>query len=786
MKNLLAISAVVCSLAFQTIASVINYDVSSKAKCDACGWTYNDKVGDQAAGLKFNKDGQITSQVSSYAISNVSFSYACSGTATTTRGFYFKPYDANGKLLSGYEGMLPFATMTTNYTFSVEQNVHKIVILMTGSGSTGTFIAKNVSFEFFQLEKPENLAESNVSHTGFDLSWSPVSGADTYDVEIKDGEDVVRQVNSIESTFCSAGDLDVGTEYSVFVIAVADEIYEPSEAAVLSVSTSELSVLDSPVLSVDTDDMTTSSATVSWASVEHASGYAVKVLFNDLAVFSDSLDAAAVSWTASNLQPGTEYEFSVTALGDGIDYADSAAAMVEFTTVENLSAPDWTVNPVSPEFEAGKAGSFTVSAVLGTDDLTSDVSLSVSPSPVSAPVLSNGSVSWAPAWEDAGKTYSFTFSVNVGGTDYEHLVLIPLDALPTVSLSVLPASVVINIGEPAETALSAVVSDSRDPLALTTVYCGKDDLTDFLDAETGAFSWTPSAVGEYVVSFSAADAYPLSAPVEFTVTVVAPPLEAVWPSVDEITSDSFLLEWGGHDQLRLDHFALRVWYGSCDMGSETTDKETFYEWYDNYMMKSSAYFPQGWTYSGTGRYSKANTPLQLASNGMHVITKKYPRPLTGFSFTLANNAARSTSTNNFEVYASKGGVEDDDWTLIPNDQCGPAGVKTFAFNAADGYRRVKVALKLPSCNIGIGSFSATYEGAGTHFVVGSKDEPVVLDKETASYTLENLEPGREYFVQLVTCGTEGEEKKLFAGTGTHEFYTRVMTAPAPASVITVY
>ncbi len=858
------------------------------------GWTFSGTAisttgSDKSApGIKTNA-AYIQTPVFSGAITNIVWN----GRATSSGAIVITPVSGSAETFSPGNGKSS-CILDYDPADAVKQ------VRMTRSGGGQVYF---YSFTINTLDPPYPTPTPSAVATVLPqvcVSW-PSVGASNYSLAVSNANEQIVCVSGGSSVFAeSAGVFSyvfnipkADAEYDIYVKALAggtgDDARGDSECGHYTLSIAAAPSLQAPSLSVDTDALTTSSATVSWPSVEHASGYAVEVLLNDLTVFSESLDATAVSWTVSNLQPGTEYEFSVTALGDGIDYADSAAATVEFTTVEDLSAPDWTIDPDSPEFEAGKAGSFTVSAVLGTDDLTSDVSLSVSPSPVSAPVLSEGSVSWTPAWEDAGKTYSFTFSVNVGGTDYEHLVLIPLEALPTVSLSILPASIGINIGESAETALSAVASDSRDPLALTAVSCDEDDLTDFLDAETGAFSWTPSAVGEYAVSFSAADAYPLSDPAVFavtvtngapalavtstngvavstviesavasasktfeivvtandvfeapelsvtpafadgftvstdgtkttgtltwtfekadevvdlvftatdsrdpsltasqtvTVTVVAPPLESVWPSVDEIASNSFLLEWDGQDQPRLDHFKLRVWYGSCDMGSETTDKEYFREWYDNYTKKNDSHFPQDWTYSGTGRYSKPNTPLKLESNGMYVITKKYPRPLTGFSFTLANNAARSTSTNSFEIYASKGGVENDDWTLIPNDQCGPAGVKTFAFNAADGYRRVKVALKLPSCNIGIGSFSATYEGAGTHFIVGTKDEAEILDKETVSRYISGVGSDREYFVQLVTCGTSGEEMKNYYGSANYEFYTRVHTLPQnPATVM---
>lgn len=888
MKHSLLLAAC-CALALQSYASTINYNVSSTGNCDACGWSYNAKVGNQSAGLKFNKDGQITSPTMSYAIKNVAFSYACSGTATTSRGFYFKPYDADGHLVAGYEGMLPFATMTTNYAFTAAQNVRSVVILMTGGGSTGTFLTKTVDFELFQLDAPADLVESNVTYTGFDLSWSAVAGADSYDIEVKNGENVVWQSLNLDATSCSVSGLTAGTEYDVSVVAKADDVYELSEAAELSVTTRALTVLGTPVLSVDPSDVDSSSAVVSWTSVANASGYAVAAILNNVAVESDSLDSSATSWTVAGLQPGTTYTLSVTALGDGVSYADSAAGTTTVTTEEDLSAPDWTVSPVTPAFAAHEAGSFTISATRGTDDFTSDITLSVSPAAVSAPVLSNGSVFWTPAWEDAGKTFTFTFTVNVGGTDYEHLVMIPLEALPQLTLSVSPVSVGINLGETAETVLSAVADDDRAPLALTDVDCGGTDLSANLDTETGAFSWTPSATGEYLVSFNASDAYPLSESVAFavsvtngapeiavvstdgtavaadldtltasatvpvtivvratdvfaapelsvtpayadgftvttdgatatgtlvwtfpeagaiadvvftatdsqdpylidqhtiTVTVVDPPLETVWPSVDEITSNSFLLEWEGQEQPRLDHFKLRVWYGSCDMGSETTDKETFYEWFDNYFDKTGAHFPQGWTVDTTERYNSAIYPLKIVSSGARVITKKYPRPLEEFSFTVHNYAAGGVSTNNFEIYASKGGVEPEDWEQIENTQMGSNGTKTFTFNVADGYRRIKIVRAAPSSNFGIGSFEAKYEGAGTHFVVGSLAEAAELDKETANYLVNHLGSDREYFVQLVTCGTSGEKEKNYAGYGNHEFYTRVKTAEStPRTVI---
>lgn len=83
--------------------------------------------------------------------------------------------------------------------------------------------------------------------------------------------------------------------------------------------------LDTPSVSCNSDKTTENSLTFTWNSVANVSKY--KVVLNGMTV-----EQTETSYTATDLTAGTEYEISVTALGDGTNYTDSDAGTCTATT----------------------------------------------------------------------------------------------------------------------------------------------------------------------------------------------------------------------------------------------------------------------------------------------------------------------------------------------------------------------------------------------------------------------------------------------------------------------
>lgn len=102
-------------------------------------------------------------------------------------------------------------------------------------------------------------------------------------------------------------------------------------------------------------NITSTSATLSWGEVANASSYLVTIV--DAGDLSADIPNTQTSHTFEGLTPSTEYLWTVTAVGDGINYTNSEESETgEFTTLEE--APTNYTITLNPNYPAGKTGTF--------------------------------------------------------------------------------------------------------------------------------------------------------------------------------------------------------------------------------------------------------------------------------------------------------------------------------------------------------------------------------------------------------------------------------------------
>ena len=111
-------------------------------------------------------------------------------------------------------------------------------------------------------------------------------------------------------------------------------------------------------------DITTTTATLSWNTVTNASNYTVTIN-------NKTFTTGSISCNVDNLQPGTKYDWTVTAVGDGTNYTNSDAASSNFTTL----AQTYTVTIVKNI----QNGSVTASHTTASEGTT----ITLTPSPAS-------------------------------------------------------------------------------------------------------------------------------------------------------------------------------------------------------------------------------------------------------------------------------------------------------------------------------------------------------------------------------------------------------------------
>ncbi|QSO47426.1 fibronectin type III domain-containing protein [Alicyclobacillus mengziensis] len=207
------------------------------------------------------------------------------------------PY--GGGLTSLQNAILKLQSASIRYTrdwISLEQN----------GGSTTT-----------SLPAPTNLTASDVTTSGWTVSWTGVSGATSYDVYINGSQ--AAQVTGTSYTF--TGGMP-GTMYNVTVTAVDASNNQSPQSSPISLMTPIANPYTVPT-NLTISNVTSSGWTVNWAAVTGATSYNIYVNGN-LAV--TNLDGT--SYTFSGQNPNTTYKITVSAVDSGNQSAQSTAATV--------------------------------------------------------------------------------------------------------------------------------------------------------------------------------------------------------------------------------------------------------------------------------------------------------------------------------------------------------------------------------------------------------------------------------------------------------------------------
>lgn len=278
---------------------------------------------------------------------------------------------------------------------------------------------------------------------------------------------------------------------------------------------------------------------------------------------------------------------------------------------------------------------------------------------------------------------------------------------------------------------------------------------------TGAFSWTPADAdaGTYAVSF-VSGIYTQKVAIAVT---ARPELVNKAPVFSDVDWNTFTATWDTTQPRDSHVYALRVWYGSCNMGSESTDQETF---------TALPTHPSQWAFSGSfGTYNDNLCKLQLKSADSSVTTKLYPGVLSSIKF--HTKCTSGTKNSVLTVYGSEGGTEESDWVSITNiTTSGSTHAHDIDLSDAS-YRRIKWKLTTWGGNVGLGNIIAAYPGAGTKWVIGSLEEPATVTAAEVPYVVSSLRPDKEYFVQVMFKEDGGEYLSDTA------WYYRVVTPEAP-------
>lgn len=189
---------------------------------------------------------------------------------------------------------------------------------------------------------PENLSVKDITTNSASVSWSAVSGADSYLITLSDGIQDPETFTTTATTY-KLTKLETANKYTVSVKA-----HIKSTDAYTKAASAKFYSLPKKISGLTVTDITSESAKVYWQNQASASGYDVYLLTLDKSgkTLSRTLVSSKneISYTATSLKSTTAYRFEVSAFCelDGKKYIGEAGLSDIFTTlpgkVENLKA----------------------------------------------------------------------------------------------------------------------------------------------------------------------------------------------------------------------------------------------------------------------------------------------------------------------------------------------------------------------------------------------------------------------------------------------------------------
>ena len=182
------------------------------------------------------------------------------------------------------------------------------------------------------------------------VSWEAVTNASGYSVKVGD-------LSKAVGDWVTSAEFDMPayeTEYTVEVFAKTGDsrLYEQSETATTTVTTGAAPAQLAAPATVEATATSDSAVTVTWSDVENEVGYIVTVGDKTMTVAADVLTCEITGLAAS-----TTYDVSVVAVGDDINYTNSAATTTTVTTEEGAASgasyENWVFSASTSAFANG-------------------------------------------------------------------------------------------------------------------------------------------------------------------------------------------------------------------------------------------------------------------------------------------------------------------------------------------------------------------------------------------------------------------------------------------------
>lgn len=183
---------------------------------------------------------------------------------------------------------------------------------------------------------PTGLAASGITTTGATLSWAAVSGASSYNVQIRPTGTTTWTTLSATTNSLAVSGLTLATSYEFQVQANCNGTLG-SYSATATFTTASAQVSCGTPSGLASSNITTSTASLSWTAVSGATSYNVQFRLTGATTWTTGTVTNA-SASLSGLAAGSSYQWQVQANCNGTLSAYSATAT--FTTTANTTCTD--------------------------------------------------------------------------------------------------------------------------------------------------------------------------------------------------------------------------------------------------------------------------------------------------------------------------------------------------------------------------------------------------------------------------------------------------------------
>ena len=259
---------------------------------------------------------------------------------------------------------------------------------------------------------PSGLAASNVTQTSFTIGWNAVSGAVSYDVQIREQGGAWQTINTSQIT-CDYSGAVAETTYE-FQVRANNDAGSSSYSAIASVVTEAAPTAPNVPMNLTASDITYNSFTITWDVTAGAVDYDLNV--RPAGGTWSTINLSTTSYNYNSLNAETNYEFQVRANNSvgSSDYSNIETA----TTLAAPTAPNVPMNLTASDITYH---SFTI-----TWDVTAgavDYDLNVRPAGGTWSTINLSTTSYNYNGLNAETNYEFQVRANnsVGSSDYSNI-----------------------------------------------------------------------------------------------------------------------------------------------------------------------------------------------------------------------------------------------------------------------------------------------------------------------------------------------------------------------------